>query len=63
MKNTLDAVMGMNAALLVLMPSMPLQGLCQHLNIFLKAPTIKSVLSVHAQMDFEFVFCLVQKKN
>jgi hypothetical protein len=27
MKNTLDAVMGMNAPLLVLLPSMPLRGM------------------------------------
>jgi hypothetical protein len=40
-----------------------LKGLCHQLNIFLDAHAIKSVLSVHAQMVFKFLACLVQEKN
>jgi hypothetical protein len=39
------------------------KGLCQRLNILLKAYTIKSVLCVHALMVLKFLACLVKEKN
>jgi hypothetical protein len=38
-----------------------LKGCCHQLNIFWKGYKIKSVLSVHAQMVFKFLACLVQE--
>jgi hypothetical protein len=47
-----------NAVIQLIMMSYLLKGRGHEMIIFLKAAKIRSVLSVHAKMDFKFIGCL-----